>query len=54
MGNIRDINFQPGLIISSVNFDLITKECCLSNADQKVFMQVQGPINGDGDDIVTE
>jgi len=42
MGNIRDINFQPGLIISSVNFDLITKECCLSNADQKVFMHA-GP-----------
>ena len=26
MGNIRDRNFQPGLIISSVNFDLITQE----------------------------
>ena len=30
---------------SSVHFDLITQECCISNI-QEVFMWVLGPING--------
>ena len=40
--------------LSSVHFDLITQECCISNTEE-VFMQVLGPIIvGDGDDIITE
>ena len=30
---------------SSVHFDLITQECCISNTEE-VFMQVLGPSSG--------
>ena len=32
---------------SSVHFDLITQECCISNTEE-VFMQVLGPISASG------
>ena len=32
---------------------LVTQKCCISNTEED-DVQVLGPINGDGDDIITE